>query len=187
MTTHPSHPDLLMSRMLGVCWHSPTSDRWPCTATDPRLCNDPEQPTHGSYVLPLNHLTPWHRDDEGAEWKSDGACELCGHPETDHVFDGVGCNILDCDCDRFEGPEAPYEPSTTCDGDPIECNAEAALGEAEEKLRRVRDAIAEFEARAEAAKYQSTVVEEDEATAMVEWGRYYGYTQAAKFLREALS
>lgn len=28
---HPSNPDLLMARALGVCWHSSTSDRWPCT------------------------------------------------------------------------------------------------------------------------------------------------------------
>lgn len=33
---HPSHPDLLMSHVLRVCWHSPTSDRWPCTPAPER-------------------------------------------------------------------------------------------------------------------------------------------------------
>jgi hypothetical protein len=27
---HPAHADQLMARALGVCWHSPTADRWPC-------------------------------------------------------------------------------------------------------------------------------------------------------------
>jgi len=30
---HPSNPDQLMARALRVCWHSPTSDRWPCGRT----------------------------------------------------------------------------------------------------------------------------------------------------------
>lgn len=30
MRAHPSHPDRLMAQALGVCWHPPTSDRWPC-------------------------------------------------------------------------------------------------------------------------------------------------------------
>ena len=34
--THPSNPDMVMARALGVCWHPSTSDRWPCTArTEP--------------------------------------------------------------------------------------------------------------------------------------------------------
>lgn len=28
--SHPSSSDQLMARALGVCWHSPASDRWPC-------------------------------------------------------------------------------------------------------------------------------------------------------------
>ena len=143
MTNHPSHPDQLMARALGVCWHSPASDRWPCV------------------------------------------CQLCGHAERQHDST-TACSVLDCDCDLFEGAEAPYEPSAGCDGDPIECNAEAALGEAEEKLRQVRNGIAEFEARAEAEKYSSTVTAEDEGEALVAWGRYIGFASAAKYLRELL-
>lgn len=75
---HPSHPDQLMARARGVCWHSPTSDRWSC---GPKGVSESLTPTIESAT------------------------------------------------------ERSQRRHAVCDRDPIECNHEAALREAEEKLR----------------------------------------------------
>lgn len=72
MTDHPSSPDAIMARALGVCWHSPSSDRWPCGPL--RLCAAPRGVTHGPCVRISGHTErwhgqPWHRDEDGTEWK----------------------------------------------------------------------------------------------------------------------
>lgn len=70
--THPSHHDALMARVLRVCWHSPTSDRWPCT-----------QELDG-YTCP-----PWHQDADG--WCLDETPHLearaRAHPRTEQQED----------------------------------------------------------------------------------------------------
>jgi hypothetical protein len=43
-TNHPSHPDQLMARALGVCWHPPgLSAMWACTPLEGR-CDACETP-----------------------------------------------------------------------------------------------------------------------------------------------
>lgn len=161
-----------MSRMLGVCWHSPTSDRWPCQPSDAMLRGGLNADGTDGFPAPEAHA------DHPLRVISPPGCQACGHLEARHRPE-AGCLMQDCDCDAFEGPEAPYD-------DPIETDLEAALGSAEEQLSRVRAALEELDARAEAAKYLSTTSEESEDYQMTEWGRYYGYAGAAKLLREAI-
>jgi hypothetical protein len=100
-TDHPSNPDRLMAHILGVCWHSPTSDRWPCTAArEASLCPAPEDLTHGPCVKAAGHPDVWHRDEDGTEWDYScravhGSGEVCvrdaGHGGHHHAStDGLG-------------------------------------------------------------------------------------------------
>jgi hypothetical protein len=66
MTEHRSHPDQLMASALGVCWHSPTSDRWACSAV---VCTD----VHGSgesCTRPAGHGGQHHTGGPGLGWES---------------------------------------------------------------------------------------------------------------------
>ena len=136
MNEHRSHPDQLMAQALGVCWHSPTSDRWPCT-------------------------------DEFT------ATELI---HTARTMDAAG---VPADAGE-EAVRAVAAFLRTCDRDPIECNHEAALGEAEEKLRRVLAVCDDLDRR---------YLNGDPGKPLVtdrDFGRAAGYSLAAHLIRQAI-
>lgn len=67
-----------------------------------------------------------------------------------------------------------------CDRDPIECNHEAALGEAEEKLARVRAVCDELDSR---------YLHGDPGQPLTtdrQFGKAAGYSLAAHLIRQAL-
>ncbi len=77
---HPSNPDQLMARMVGVCWHSPTSDRWPCGGSIRQ-------------VVSFEEMSGYHPGvDAGTIYEWIAFCG-CGHQEYQH---GAGAGLVDC-------------------------------------------------------------------------------------------
>lgn len=141
---HRSHPDLLMAQTLGICWHSPTSDRWPCAQqefTADELIRTARvmdaagvPPDAGEGAVRAVALILRHQEGppsvELPDWEREllRNCAACGCLMLSHgLGDGEsGCRTDDCECDAFEPPE---RGNCGCDDDPIECNHEAAQGE----------------------------------------------------------
>lgn len=88
-------------------------------------------------------------------------------------------NCWNCEATKDDPCTSPQCHSMIRDCDPIETNAQAALGEAEEKLRRVLAVCDQLDAR-----YLSA--DGEPLTSERQAGKSAGYSLAAHLIREAL-